>query len=341
MFCGLRLSRISPSRVTADETGNDEPFFLVSSVAPNATLFRIPFRPIDPYDWSGDLDLGPNESARDIIIWEGFIPENETASIQVDIVESDSARQAIGAFTVEVNARSPDPVIQWFPRGLTTTITGPTQGEATTISASGSGALYQVDAVIDKARTITNVNSGKCLDVENGSMNDNANVQQFMCLGQTNQKWYIRNNLLHSAKGRPFDSTPLRWFDFILFADHSGKCLDIEAAGSSTNVQQYRFWPGPFSIQRGEAPNQWWYLVPAPGGDSYYIINNRDWHHRRDEESINLALDVENASPEDNANVQVYPFHGGTNQMWRISPPPLRHSRSPYNTEFYSGFLAI
>lgn len=66
-----------------------------------------------------------------------------------------------------------------------------------------------------------------CLDIENGSLGDKANVQQYQCTGNDNQMWYI-------YEGYTFGYSKIR-------NKKSGKCLDVEGASLAdrANVQQF------------------------------------------------------------------------------------------------------
>jgi hypothetical protein len=68
--------------------------------------------------------------------------------------------------------------------------------------------------------------SGKCLDVDNASTDDGANVKQWTCAGVPQQHWQlvlVGPNL------------------FELRARHSGKCLDVDSASTDdgANVKQW------------------------------------------------------------------------------------------------------
>jgi hypothetical protein len=81
----------------------------------------------------------------------------------------------------------------------------------------------------DGTYLIINQNSGKCLDVVGASTADGANVQQYTCHRQANQRWIIRYDQ-HRGDRATYRFVNVR----------SGKCLEV--AGSSTadgaNVRQ-------------------------------------------------------------------------------------------------------
>ena len=143
------------------------------------------------------------------------------------------------------------------------------------------------------AQPIINRNSGKCLDVVNASTADQANVQQFICRGTANQRWYVIPNII------PTTNAPDGTYRIVNM--NSGKCLDVVNASiaDQANVQQFTC--------HGTA-NQRWIIREIPG-DPYSI-----------DVFINVnsgkCLDVVNASTADQANVQQFTCHGGRNQQW-------------------------
>lgn len=87
------------------------------------------------------------------------------------------------------------------------------------------GPTYEPDGTY----LVINVNSSKCLAVAGASTADGANVQQYTCHRQANQRWFIRYDQHRGDRAT-----------YRLVNVHSGKCLEV--AGSSTrdgaNVQQ-------------------------------------------------------------------------------------------------------
>ncbi|MEU5941899.1 RICIN domain-containing protein [Micromonospora sp. NPDC047548] len=65
--------------------------------------------------------------------------------------------------------------------------------------------------------TLTNAAYGQCLDVEGGSTDDGAKLQQYPCHGQANQQWRL---------------TPVGTGPVLLVAVHSGKCAQVDDAGT-------------------------------------------------------------------------------------------------------------
>lgn len=127
-------------------------------------------------------------------------------------------------------------------------------GNVGNTSSSGSGYY-----------TITNRNSGKCVDVSSKSTSDNADIIQYTCNGGTNQQWSLQD----AGSG---------YYRFV--ARHSGKCM----RGLNGNVIQYTCNDG------------WWseMFERIDAGSGYYILRNR---------STETCLRVENSSGSDGASI--------------------------------------
>jgi len=142
-------------------------------------------------------------------------------------------------------------------------------------SAAGlvDGATYQ----------ITNVTSGKALDVAAGSTQDGANVHQWEYVGGDNQHWTLE------AVG---DGT------YRLLAAHSGKALDVAGISDQdgANVHQWAYVGGA---------NQHWRIEPV-GDGSYRLLADHS----------GKALDVSGAGTTDGTNVQQWPVNGNDAQHW-------------------------
>jgi hypothetical protein len=313
MFCAVRVAKIEAKKVTDQVGGVDEVYFVLSggsaaNMKPGGTVIK---RKANPDIWQVGLDKPPPHH---ITLWQGFIANSETAVLNVIVREQDpGGAQLLGRFKVSITATSPQPAFLWEADSAFTSIEGSAHGSQATISARESQAEHELTLVVDQGRTITNVNSNtKCLDVKGGSGADNTNVQQFECHGGPNQKWFLRPwNQTPPTEGVPPDAGELGnlLWAFLLHADHSGKCLDVEDVApdddGSRNVQQFH----PHS---GE--NQRWFILRAEEPEEFFIISA--W-------GFAGTLDVEGESKESGANVQVFPFNGNANQRWRINPPPL------------------
>ncbi|WP_459194084.1 glycoside hydrolase family 11 protein [Halosimplex sp. J119] len=130
---------------------------------------------------------------------------------------------------------------------------------------------------------ITNVNSGKVLDVASASTEDGANVQQYSYGGGANQQWNVED-----TGGGVYRIENV----------NSGKVLDVASASTEdgANVQQY---------SDGGGDNQRFHLHDQGGGQYHVQPVHSD-----------KALDVEGSSTSDGANVQQYSWSGDGNQLW-------------------------
>lgn len=133
--------------------------------------------------------------------------------------------------------------------------------------------------------TIANQLSGKALEVAGWSMEDHANIQQYMSHGGDNQRWALRPD------GDGY---------YQLVAMHSGKCLDVTGVNRAdgAKLQQYQCHSGD---------NQKWKLIPD--GDGHFEIVAK--HSGK-------CLDVTAWSTADGAAMQQFACHGGANQKWKL-----------------------
>ena len=99
---------------------------------------------------------------------------------------------------------------------------GDPEGAAAQPDPCGDGAGQRWRQVPgDGAVTLVNVASGKCLDVNNRSTDDGAQVQEWTCNGGPNQQWRLQPAPTAGA--------------VLLVSVNSGKCVD---ASGGTAVQQ-------------------------------------------------------------------------------------------------------
>ncbi len=130
---------------------------------------------------------------------------------------------------------------------------------------------------------ITNVNSGKVLDVANSATEDGANVQQYSYGGGSNQQWNVED----TGSGV-----------YRIANVNSGKVLDV--ANSSTedgaNVQQYTDYSN--DNQRFQLHDQ--------GGGEYHV---QPVHSDK-------AVEMASSSTSNGANVQQWSWSGSGNQLW-------------------------
>lgn len=131
---------------------------------------------------------------------------------------------------------------------------------------------------------IVNVNSGKALDVRDGSTDDGANVQQWEYDGTEKQHWQVE------SVGDGY---------YRLVASHSGKALDVSGVSTDdgANVHQWTYVDGE---------NQQWAIEPV--GDAYRVLARHS----------GKALDVSGYSTENGGNVHQWAYHGNANQHWHF-----------------------
>jgi len=133
---------------------------------------------------------------------------------------------------------------------------------------------------------ITNVNSGKLLEVANAETADGANVRQYSDTGSRCQVWDVTENT---------DGT------YTITNVNSGKLLEVANADTSdgANVRQYS--------DTGHPCQRW------------HIRDNGDGTYRLENANSGKVADVEGASTDDGADVIQWPDNGGTNQHWTFS----------------------
>jgi ricin-type beta-trefoil lectin protein/cellulase (glycosyl hydrolase family 5) len=129
---------------------------------------------------------------------------------------------------------------------------------------------------------ITNVNSGKVMDVVGQSTANSAEVKQYTWNNGANQKWAFQD-----AGGGYYNLVNL----------NSGKCLDVASASTANgaNIIQYTC---------GSGTNQQWQWVASGSG---YQLKAR--HSGK-------CLDVVNSGTADSVDIQQYTCGSGTNQQW-------------------------
>ncbi|MBA3936564.1 MAG: RICIN domain-containing protein [Planctomycetes bacterium] len=160
--------------------------------------------------------------------------------------------------------------------------------------AADNGGAAQRWMIVDRGdgtmKVIAKV-SGMCLDVLHSGTTDGTPINQSPDNGSDAQRWRIdRIQTSGLASGATYKLT----------AQCSGKCLDVNAAGTSdgTNVQQ---WTG------NGTPAQRWRLDDQGGG----------WW-KLTAQCSGKCLDVNGASTANDANVQQWTDNGGTAQRWKI-----------------------
>lgn len=139
----------------------------------------------------------------------------------------------------------------------------------------------------DGVYVITNVGSGKVLDVSGASLDNCANVQQ-----------YTANDTLAQSYQINYDSST--GYYTILNAS-SGKVLDVDGAGNynGANVQQY--------TSNNTAAQRW------------MIYQNSDGTYRFVSATGGRVLDISCGSTADMANAQLYEWNGTNAQRWTLT----------------------
>ncbi len=134
------------------------------------------------------------------------------------------------------------------------------------------------------------IHSAKSLDVYGGYTNPGTNVTQFQYNGTDNQQWLIKN----SGEGY-----------YNIISKESGLYIDITGGHidkAGTNVE---LWYG------NEGDAQKFKFTPIN------IINNNTYHISS-KVNLNKVLDVEGASVNDNANIEIWDKNYGDNQKFEV-----------------------
>jgi Ricin-type beta-trefoil lectin domain-like len=131
--------------------------------------------------------------------------------------------------------------------------------------------------------------SDKCLDVDNGSTADGANVKQWSCAHVKQQSWNIVWVGDDANQEALYEVRP----------EHSGKCLDVDngSTADGANVKQWTC---------SNVPQQRWKLVWVGGG--YFELHAQ--HSGK-------CLDVAGGSTADGANVQQWTCANVPQQRWK------------------------
>ena len=131
---------------------------------------------------------------------------------------------------------------------------------------------------------LKSVHSAKCLDVADESINDRANILQWSCGQNHNQRWtFVEDNSGY----------------FQIKALHSGKCLDVASASSDdgANILQ---WPCD------KSSNQLWKKR-----------NNNDGSFALEAKHSGKCLDIAKWSADNGGNIQQWECTDRENQRWR------------------------
>ncbi|QJR80710.1 cellulase family glycosylhydrolase [Alteromonas pelagimontana] len=128
---------------------------------------------------------------------------------------------------------------------------------------------------------ITNIASGKALDVADAATSDGANVQLWDYFYASNQQWLVE---------------PITDNMFELKNLNSNACLDAD--NGSDNVHQWSCFG---------SSNQRWYVEADASG--FFTIRSA---------ANNEALEVANGTTANGGNVRTYPANGSAAQQWRF-----------------------
>lgn len=150
-----------------------------------------------------------------------------------------------------------------------------------------------IQPAINGQYILVNRNSGKVLEVANGSTAAGANVQQGTYAGASYQQWNVV----------PVSSRIVGDFSyFTITAKHSGKAPDVRD-WSLENGADIIAWNDT------KGANQQWYLDYAEDG----------WFYIRNRQSAK-CLEIRDASSADGANAIQWEKNEGENQQWRFLP---------------------
>ncbi|OKJ94718.1 hypothetical protein AMK26_32640 [Streptomyces sp. CB03234] len=138
------------------------------------------------------------------------------------------------------------------------------------------------------------VHSDKCLTTPNASLRNGVNSVQSTCVAD--------------AENQRVDMVPTGAGTFELRFAHSGKCLDVEAAGTTTGTVVQQWW----CVGK---PNQRWRLVMVDITNERYEL--RPAHTPA---GTNRCLDIESSSKADGAIARLWACNGTAAQQWRIHP---------------------
>ncbi|MFD8753917.1 RICIN domain-containing protein [Kitasatospora sp. NPDC059577] len=133
---------------------------------------------------------------------------------------------------------------------------------------------------------ISNVVTGKCLEVADWRTDDGAPVRQWTCTGGANQQWT-------SGPGSTIVNV------------HSGKCLEVPgfSTAGGTRIDQWTC--------NGGSNQGWFDSTQGPGHPHVYANVNSG-----------LRLDLYGGSPEDGTPVIQWPLNGSGNQAWYTDVAP-------------------
>ncbi|GAB2828683.1 hypothetical protein GCM10027073_66780 [Streptomyces chlorus] len=162
----------------------------------------------------------------------------------------------------------------------------PNLGTPVRLGASQTGPSGEPSAVA-ATYTLTNRNSGKCLDVSGSSTADGANVQQYACNGRANQRWRLED--LGDDTHRLVNVT-------------SGKALDTENCSTAD----------------GADLRQWSWLNNTC--QRFRFVATDSGHVPIVNQATGKVADVADCSTADSADVRQWTWLNNACQQWRLNP---------------------
>ena len=164
---------------------------------------------------------------------------------------------------------------------------GATAANAATTGAGGgpvraavpSMATMSTGPVLVRAR-----HSGKCLEVDNGSLTPGTGVLQFTCHGGQHQLWRVIDMLNGYVQ---------------LVVEHSAQCLEVNNASLADGAGVLQ-WPC-----HGGTHQQW--RIDWRGNFIQFVARHSG-----------KCLEVNNAGITDGVGVLQWPCHSGTHQQWYL-----------------------
>ncbi|MER5478514.1 family 43 glycosylhydrolase [Streptomyces sp. NPDC002734] len=162
----------------------------------------------------------------------------------------------------------------------------PDFGAPVALGSGLAGPAGEPSAVL-RTYTLTNRNSGKCLEVAGGSTADGADVRQYACNGGSNQRWRLEDRgddthrLVNAATGKVLDTADCS----------SADGADLRQWSWLDNTcQRFRFL--------------------ATDGGHVRIVN----------QATGKVADVANCSTADGADVRQWSWLNNACQQWRLTP---------------------
>lgn len=156
--------------------------------------------------------------------------------------------------------------------------------------------------------SLVNQKSGKAINVAGRSQENGAQVLQWPVSGSTNDDWCFQE----AGDDSGF---------YYITARHSGKVLDVNknSMQSGANVHQW--------VKKGGANQQWSLqtLTGLTGSPCAELTGTGDYAYHITARHSGMALNVDNASKENGANIIQMPLSDATNDNWSLQPRTNNH----------------